>query len=102
MALANASQAVAQINAVPAAERNLRFGIKQGRAIYNDFCAGWHGLRGEGGAGGPSLRNETSRKDVPQIMDWIQHPDPPMPAMYLHPLMDAEVHEVAGYVAGLK
>jgi alcohol dehydrogenase (cytochrome c) len=90
------------VDAVPMNERNRSFGVDQGKAAYNDFCAGCHGVRGVGGESGPSLRAERRRKSLTQIIQWIKNPDPPMPNMYLHPLMDAEVEAIGRYVEGLK
>ena len=90
------------VEASPLMEGKQSFGIEQGKTLFNNFCAGCHGVRGSGGENGPSLQGEVTRKNLAQIIAWIKNPSPPMPNMYLHPLMESEVEDVARFVAGLK
>lgn len=95
-------RAIVHVKAFPAEEAGRsRFGVDQGKAIYNVFCASCHGMSGKGGAESPPLQDESSRKSLPQIVEWIKNPAPPMPKLS-PPLMDAEVDAVARYVGQLK
>jgi alcohol dehydrogenase (cytochrome c) len=49
-----------------------------GDALYEQFCAGCHGTRGEGGGNGPSLVH-AGRTDVAAIAAFVKNPAPPMP-----------------------
>ena len=74
-----------------------------GQNIYNQFCVGCHGAKGEGVAGaGAVLQDELSRKGIPQIVAWIKDPTPPMPKLYPSPLTQDDVEAVAAFVATLK
>jgi alcohol dehydrogenase (cytochrome c) len=91
-----------KVDAFSETEGKYSFGANQGKALFNTFCAGCHGVRGSGGEGGPSLQGEVSRRNLAQIIAWIKNPSPPMPNLYLHPLMESEVEDIARYVAEFK
>jgi alcohol dehydrogenase (cytochrome c) len=90
-----------KIAAVSAQDANRHFGIDQSKVEYNTFCAACHGPDGKGGEGGPSLRNESSRKDFAAIVAWIKNPAPPMPKL-APPMTESEVETIARYVEQLK
>lgn len=68
-----------------------------GKQVYDTFCSACHGANGGGGVG-PSLIDEEARKDLTQAIDWIDHPQSPMPALYPGTLKEADVRNVATYV----
>jgi alcohol dehydrogenase (cytochrome c) len=76
------------------------FGGNPGRATFNIFCAGCHGLKGTG-ASGPSLKTAAKRDDAERIAAFIRNPSPAMPNLYLNPLLDSDVEAVARYLADL-
>ncbi len=51
---------------------------------------------------GPSLKNEGTRKDLQQAIEWIKNPQPPMPKLYPSTLSAQDVRDVASYVESLK
>jgi alcohol dehydrogenase (cytochrome c) len=73
-----------------------------GKQIFSANCASCHGATGAEGGIGPSLKNETKRKNYAQIVAWIKNPAPPMPKLYPSPLSDKDVQNVAAYVATVK
>jgi mono/diheme cytochrome c family protein len=73
----------------------------KGARIFAQNCAACHGARGRGGFG-PALVNEGRRKNLAQAEAWIEHPAPPMPALYPGTLSEKDVHEVAEFVESLK
>ena len=88
--------------AYPAAESGrVSFGTDQGKVTYNVFCASCHGVGGRGGGAAPPLVDESSRKSVEAIAQWIRDPAPPMPKLS-PPLMQSEVEAVARYVGQLR
>jgi alcohol dehydrogenase (cytochrome c) len=91
----------AKIAAVSPEEANRRFGIDQSKVDYNSYCAACHGPEGKGGEGGPSLRNESSRKDFAALVAWIKNPAPPMPKL-APPMTQSEVEAIARYVEQLQ
>jgi len=72
-----------------------------GDALYEQFCAGCHGTRGEGGGNGPSLIHAT-RTDVAAIAAFVKNPAPPMPKLHPSPLNDEMVNTVSEYVRKLQ
>ncbi len=73
-----------------------------GARIFSANCATCHGATGkEGGAVGPSLRNENERMDFGGTVSWIEDPQPPMPALYPKFLSEQQVRDVAAYVQSL-
>jgi mono/diheme cytochrome c family protein len=73
-----------------------------GKKIFTANCASCHGATGAEGGVGPSLKNETKRKNYAQIVAWIKNPKPPMPKLYPSPLSQKDVDNVAAYVATIK
>jgi mono/diheme cytochrome c family protein len=72
-----------------------------GKQIFSANCAQCHGATGTEGGVGPSLKNETSRKNFAQTVAWIKNPTPPMPKLYPSPLSAKDVNDVAAYVQSL-
>jgi mono/diheme cytochrome c family protein len=94
----NAADEPTKVTAFPAAESGrLSFGADQGKAIYGVFCANCHGMGGHGGGSAPALQDESTRKNLQEVIEWIKNPAPPMPKLS-PPLMDNEVEAVARYV----
>jgi alcohol dehydrogenase (cytochrome c) len=90
-----------QVVAYPAAEANrVSFGTDQGKVTFNVFCASCHGVEGKGGGSAPALIDESKRKSIEAIAQWIRDPAPPMPKL-APPLMESEVEAVARYVGQL-
>jgi ubiquinol-cytochrome c reductase cytochrome c subunit len=73
-----------------------------GKKIFTANCSTCHGATGAEGGVGPSLKNETKRKNYAQIVAWIKNPKPPMPKLYPSPLSAKDVNNVAAYVATIK
>jgi mono/diheme cytochrome c family protein len=71
-----------------------------GSAVYAQSCAGCHGASGQGGVG-PSLKNERTRKDLAQTIDWIKNPAPPMPKLYPSVLSEKDARDVGAFVQSL-
>lgn len=78
-------------------------GDKEAGAIaFTNNCSTCHGPTGaEGGAVGPSLRNEHQRMDFAAVDSWIKDPAPPMPKLYPQFLSDQQVRDLAAYVESL-
>lgn len=74
---------------------------RAGARIFAAQCAVCHGPQGAGGGIGPSLRDESRRLDADALPGWIEDPEPPMPALYPHPLSKRDVRDVASYVESL-
>lgn len=75
---------------------------KVGYEVFRANCATCHGPTGvEGGAVGPSLRNENKRMDFGATDSWIKDPQPPMPKLYPQFLSDDQVRDLAAYVQTL-
>ncbi len=72
-----------------------------GKAIFTANCSSCHGATGHEGGIGPSLTNETSRKNYAQTVAWIKNPQVPMPKLYPSPLSEKDVDNVAAYVQTL-
>ncbi|HTV92917.1 MAG TPA: cytochrome c [Verrucomicrobiae bacterium] len=73
-----------------------------GAKIFATNCSTCHGATGlEGGAVGPSLRNEKERMDFGGTVSWIEDPEPPMPKLYPQVLTEQQVRDVAAYVQSL-
>ena len=73
-----------------------------GAKIFAINCSTCHGATGgEGGAVGPSLRNEKERMDFGGTVSWIEDPEPPMPKLYPQLLTEQQVRDVAAYVQSL-
>lgn len=75
--------------------------VPHGQVLFKQDCASCHGVAGGGGFG-PSLRNEAQRKSLTAAEQWIEHPAPPMPALYPGTLSAQDVADVAAYVETLK
>ncbi len=73
-----------------------------GKKVYAANCSACHGATGAEGGVGPSLKNETKKKDYAHIVAWIKSPQPPMPKLYPSPLSATDVNNVAAYVASIK
>jgi mono/diheme cytochrome c family protein len=73
-----------------------------GKKIFSANCSACHGQTGAEGGVGPSLKNETKRKNLAGIVAWIKNPQPPMPKLYPSPLSASDVNNVAAYVASIK
>jgi mono/diheme cytochrome c family protein len=76
--------------------------VAAGKKIFQANCSACHGATGAEGGVGPSLKNETKRKNYQQIVAWIKNPQPPMPKLYPSPLSATDVNNVAAYVATIK
>ena len=75
---------------------------REGAAIFRNNCSTCHGPTGaEGGAVGPSLRNEHTRMDFGATDSWIKDPQPPMPKLYPQFLSDRQVRDLTAYVQSL-
>lgn len=83
------------------AQRGSPIGAGHGQQIFASNCAMCHGTHGEGGIG-PSLQDESTRKDLSEVVAWIKDPTPPMPKLYPSPLSESDVQAVAAYVQTLK
>ncbi len=75
--------------------------IADGRQLYEQHCANCHGADAQGGMG-PSLQNESARKNLVQTVAWIEHPALPMPNLYPGTLSKKDVLDIATYVQSLK
>jgi alcohol dehydrogenase (cytochrome c) len=74
---------------------------EQGKDIFTKICSACHGAMGEGGTTGPELINESSRKELNEIVAFIKNPLAPMPKLYPALLTDEDVRRVATYIASL-
>jgi len=72
-----------------------------GKQVFTQYCASCHGATGREGGVGPNLTYEKSRKNDSQTIEWIKHPQLPMPALYPTTLKDKDVADVAAYVQSL-
>jgi mono/diheme cytochrome c family protein len=75
--------------------------VSRGRSIYLAQCAACHGRDGAGGQVGPSLRNETARRDDAAVRAIVLNPEPPMPKLYPARMTEADVRDVSAYVETL-
>jgi ubiquinol-cytochrome c reductase cytochrome c subunit len=75
----------------------------RGSVVYAANCALCHGSAGQGGIG-PSLKNESSKKDAAAVAAFVKSPSPtgPMPRLFPGMLTEADVSAVAAYVLTLK
>jgi mono/diheme cytochrome c family protein len=73
----------------------------RGKQIFANNCATCHGATGREGGTGPSLIGEHRHMNLSAAIRWIEHPEPPMPALYPDPLDEREVEDVAAYVETL-
>ncbi len=99
VAPAIATASTASANPIPAVSPAR---VAHGRQLFAQNCAVCHGAQGQGGGVGPSLKNESARKDWAQTQAWIKKPVPPMPALYPSPLSANDVADVAAFVETLK
>ena len=81
--------------------RNAAANAVHGKAIFSQNCSACHGAQGQGGMG-PSLINESARKNTEQAIAWIENPSQPMPKLYPSTLNAQDVRDVAAYVETLK
>lgn len=70
-------------------------------ALYAANCASCHGAAGEGGVG-PSLRAESSKRELAQTVELISAPRPPMPKLYPAVLSRTQVEDLAQYIRSLR
>lgn len=75
--------------------------VARGRSIYLAQCAACHGRDGAGGQVGPSLRNESARRDDAAVRAVVLNPEPPMPKLYPGRMTQADVRDVSAYVETL-
>ena len=103
IALSGCAPAVSAKNDVTAGTSTTLGGdAKAGERIYKANCATCHGPTGaEGGAIGPSLRDEKLRMTFDSTDSWIKDPEPPMPKLYPQVLSDRQVRDLAAYVQTL-
>ena len=73
----------------------------RGKAIFAAQCEVCHGVAGVGGAIGPSLRGERTRRALRAVTAIIENPSPPMPELYPGNLSERDVRDVAAYVESL-
>jgi alcohol dehydrogenase (cytochrome c) len=71
--------------------------LARGQNVFALNCAGCHGAEG-GGLAGPSLKRLHAKLTLPQTVDRIKHPKPPMPALYPSLLSEQDVRDVAAYL----
>jgi alcohol dehydrogenase (cytochrome c) len=71
--------------------------VARGQNLFALNCAGCHGPEG-GGLSGPSLKSVHVRLSLPQTVDKIKNPKPPMPALYPSLLSEQDVRDVAAYL----
>lgn len=92
-----------QVSAVPAATTVAanESPLVHGKALYGQFCVACHGADGGGGVG-PSLQDESARKDLAAVIEQIKNPQPPMPKLFPTSLTEADVQAVANFVGMLK
>jgi PQQ-dependent dehydrogenase (methanol/ethanol family) len=69
-----------------------------GRRLFNSTCVGCHGEGGKGGAG-PALTGISQRNDYEALVNFIEHPRPPMPTLYPDSLTEQDVRDVARYLS---
>ncbi len=75
--------------------------VARGRPIYLAQCSACHGRDGAGGQVGPSLRNESARRNDAAVSAIVLNPEPPMPKLYPARLTQADVRDVSAYVETL-
>jgi len=75
--------------------------IARGRSIYLAQCSACHGRDGAGGQIGPSLRNESARRDDAAVRAIVLNPEPPMPKLYPARMTQADVRDVSAYIETL-
>ncbi|HXP92523.1 MAG TPA: cytochrome c [Candidatus Binatia bacterium] len=97
-----ASAALSLTLAAVAANAQSTGNAAAGKKIYAANCSACHGATGAEGGVGPSLKNETKKKNLAQIVAWIKSPQPPMPKLYPSPLSATDVNNVAAFVASIK
>jgi PQQ-dependent dehydrogenase (methanol/ethanol family) len=74
----------------------------KGRRLFSSICSGCHGDRGSGGTGGPALGGIGQRDTYAALVDFIEHPKAPMPALFPGTLSQQDVRDVARYVDTLR
>ena len=72
-----------------------------GAVLYAANCATCHGASGQGGVG-PSLKNESSKKDAAAVAAFVHNPAGIMPKLSPGMLSDSDVTAVAAYVETLR
>jgi mono/diheme cytochrome c family protein len=83
------------------AQTDVPANVSRGRSIYLAQCSACHGRDGAGGQVGPSLRNETARRNDAAVRAIVLNPEPPMPKLYPARLTQADVRDVSAYVETL-
>ena len=76
--------------------------VAHGAEVFAANCAACHGAQGAGGGIGPSLKNESARKDSAGVIAFVKNPAAPMPKLFPSVLNEADVTAVAAYVETLK
>jgi mono/diheme cytochrome c family protein len=74
--------------------------VSRGAEVYAANCASCHGASGQGGAG-PSLKNESARKDAAAAAAFVKNPVSPMPKLFPSVLNETDVAAVSAYVETL-
>lgn len=82
-------------SAIPGAD------LARGKAVYEAQCAACHGARGTGGAIGPSLQNERTRRSYAAVYAIVRDPAPPMPKLYPSRITHSDLRDVSAYVESL-
>ena len=86
---------------VVAVQTDVPANVSRGRSIYLAQCSACHGRDGAGGQVGPSLRNESARRNDAAVRAIVLNPEPPMPKLYPVRLTQADVRDVSAYVETL-
>jgi mono/diheme cytochrome c family protein len=73
----------------------------RGAEAFAANCAACHGAQGQGGVG-PSLKNESARKDTAAVTAFVKNPSGAMPKLFPSVLNENDVSAVAAYVGTLK
>ena len=81
-------------------QTNVPANVAHGRSIYLAQCAACHGRDGAGQIG-PSLRNESARRNDAAVRAIVLYPEPPMPKLYPARMTQADVRDVSAYVETL-
>ncbi len=76
---------------------SLAAGVADGGAVYNQYCAGCHGVNGEGTAHGPDIAGESGD----ETMDVTRQGEDDMPAFDASVISSAELVSLAEYVRNL-
>jgi alcohol dehydrogenase (cytochrome c) len=72
-----------------------------GKAVFAKYCSACHGASGEGSVG-PSLKGESTKKNLSEAVAFIKDPQAPMPKLFPTPLSEQDVGDVAAFIEALK